>query len=345
MRCGRGRAACGSATRSPMSAGRRCPWVAYVDTAKKLLIVHSVGYQSIAGWNWNGRTMCSLEPVFTIELSAGESHSWEGYMGIAEGFGSISNVTGDVAVDIEAADRGEAIEIRVTAASFGTGEDVEGTLTLARTDKGRAKLSMDVALPAQATGRLATMVVKKRGLTEGGHLARLEAGGEVLATKVIDIPFVAGLERTTEKRPILWLAPASALTPAYVKALCGFESTLLRSTFLLRPALLDVEKIAALAVTDTNLSALKAGSVVEHPLTQGLDWTTLENDGFWRYALGKGAKALARLDTGDPLLIVNKVGEGEVIVYAGPIDIPSLGWGQFGEEMDVFLRRCFEEEI
>ena len=390
------------------------PWVAYVDTAKKLLIVHSVGYQPSAGWNWNGRTMCSLESVFTIMLSPGESHSWEGYMGIAEGFGSISNVKGDVAVDIEAADRGEAIEIRVTAASFGTGGDVEGTLTLAGTERSLPRRSMDVALPGQTTGRTATMVVEKRGLTEGRYIARLEAGGEVLAAKVIDIPLVEAFPGTTEKRPILWLAPAYAPTPSYLKALCGFESRLLRSTFLLTPELLDVEKIAALAVTDTNLSALKAGqcakiieyvrsggrflvlpvgyasleesvlippaqhigdfyealgvgpargsrrnpnhlarrnfrvkagSVVEHPLTRGLDWTTLESTGVWRYALGKGVKVLARLDTGDPLLVVNNVGKGEVIVYAGPLDIYSLGWGQFGEEMDVFLRRCFEEEI
>ncbi|MFH0963524.1 MAG: hypothetical protein V2A58_05880 [Planctomycetota bacterium] len=86
-------------------------------------------------------------------------------------------------------------------------------------------------------------------------------------------------------------------------------------------------------------------SVAEHPLTKGLDWTKLEIPGFWRYSLGKDARVLVRLDTGDPLLVIRPLGKGEVILFCGAIDIISMGWSQVGEEMDEFLRRCLFEKL
>lgn len=387
------------------------PWVGYVDTAEELLIVQATGYDPIVGWSWNGWTMCSLEPVFTITLGPGESHSWEGYMGIAAGFTSVSSVTGDIAADIQAAALEDTIEIALTIASFAGRAEIAGTLTLGGTREGMPTHSMPVKLSARATARTLTLVVDRKDVAEGRYVARLAADGRTLAEKVIDIPLVEPFPRTTETRPVLWLARRYVPMPPYLEALCGMKSTVLGSTFLLQPDLLETDKIAALAVSDVNLATLKAaqcakiieyvrsggrfvvlpvgaaalegpvvipptahilnfyeelgvgpalagrrnpntlvrgnfrvkpGSVTDHPLTRGLDWSTLESAGLWRYKLGKDARVLVRLDTGDPLVVVRTVGQGEVIVYAGPIDIHASGWEQFGEYMDRFLMRCFE---
>gem|GEM_PF-6882147 len=385
------------------------PWVAYVDTAKQILIVHALGYQPLVGWAWDGKTMCSLESVLTVELAPGESRSWEGYMGIATGFTSVSTVTGDMAVDIGAENHGETLDISLAIAAFVETTESSGTLTLSRARALKPMRSIPVNISAQATAQKARMKVAKRDLGDGQYVARFIAGDRVLAEKQIDIPLAAAGHDTTETRPVLWLAPAYVPMPAYLQALCGLQSTVLASTYRLQPELLDTAKIAALAVSDVNLAALKAaqcrkiieylraggrlvvlpvgypaleapmvipppphipafyrelgvgpvlggrrnpnmlrrgtfrvkpGSVVDHPLTSGLDWFGLENAGLWRFQLGKGARVLARFDTGDPLVVENNLGKGKVIVYAAPIDLYASGWSQFGEDMDAFLMRC-----
>ena len=390
------------------------PWVAYVDSAARELIVHYFGYESPVGWSWNGRTQCSLEPLNLLTLAPGASSAWEGYLGVTQGFTSITGVAGDVAADIEAADKGDTIEVVVTVASFDHARPFQGAFTLAGEREGLPSQSIEIAFGPEAISTRETLVIEKARLPEGRYNACLSRGEQVIAERAIDIPLVDRDPRAADGRKVVWIMGPHVFLPEHLKNLYGIETVELGTTFLLTDDLLDPEKTKAVVFADRGPRTLKAHqcerlldyvraggrlvilprgsasfeganvapepkhltaffdalgvgpalserinpnrlergsfrvrseSVVDHALTRGLDWDSLELAGLWRYRLGDDAQVLARLDTGDPLVVVRPLGKGEVVLFCAPTGIVTLGWGGFGAGFDEFLRRCLDEKF